>query len=116
MSSKLKSLIETRWNSVYDMLMSIISNHQELYDLLENKQVTTKSNMLGKLTCLCVNELEAICNLLAFFKNVTVAIESDKFVTLHNYWLTIRESKRVLAKEHKVRTPKRHRYRASNEM
>lgn len=94
LSSKLQSLIETRWNTVYDMLMSIIANHQELYDLLKNNP---RSNVLDKLTCLPMNEMKAICHLLEFFKNVTVAIEGDKFVTLHNYWLTLCETKRILA-------------------
>lgn len=98
MTSKLKSHVETRWNTVYDMLMSIIENYQELYDLLKAKadSATRHRNKLDKLTCLSIEELRAICKVLSFFKLVTMTVEGDQYVTLQNYWITLRELKNVL--------------------
>lgn len=93
---KLKSHIETRWNSTYDMMMSIIENYQEVFHLLQTKDSNQGSNVLDRLTCLPMNEMKAICQLLVFFKNVTSLVEGEKYVTLHNYWLTIREMKKIL--------------------
>lgn len=91
LSSKLKAHVDTRWNSAYDMMMSIIAVHQELYDLLQSKPTE-----LDKLTCLPIIDMKAICEHLAFFKNVTAVIESDKHVTLQHYWLTLHQMKRLL--------------------
>lgn len=97
LTSKLKAHVETRWNSVYDMMNSIIDNHQDLFILLQTKDENQRlSNVLSKLTCLPMNEIKAICQLLVFFKHVTTAIEGDKYVTLHSYWPTILEMKRIL--------------------
>lgn len=98
LSSKLKAHVETRWNSVHDMIDSIIVNYEDLYHLLETKQGSSSrpSNALDKITCLSVSELKAIRHLLAFFKEVTVIVEGDKIVTIHNYWITLREMKKKL--------------------
>lgn len=98
LTSKLKGHVETRWNSVYDMLISIIENYQELHHILETKQETSSrnSNVLDKLTCLSVHDMKAVCSVLVFFKNVSTAVEGDKYVTLHNYWVVLREMKKTL--------------------
>lgn len=98
LSGKLKSHVETRWNTAYDMIMSIIASHQELYELLQNKESTSSRlpNSLDKLTVLSMSDMKAMSELLVFFKNVTMAVEGDG-VTLHNYWLTLREMKRILS-------------------
>lgn len=74
LSSKLKAHVETRWNSVHDMMVSIIDNYEDLYHLLETKQESSSrpSNVLDKITCLPLNEMKVICQVLAFFKQVTM--------------------------------------------
>lgn len=75
LSSKLKAHVETRWNSVHDMLVSIIENYDELYLLLETKQESSRSsNALDKISCLSVIEMKAMVHVLAFFKQVTMVL------------------------------------------
>lgn len=65
---------------------------------MQNKQEQNSSrsaNEVEKLTCLSTAEMKAICGVLRSFKNVMMAVEGDN-VTLHNYWPTLCEMKRVL--------------------
>lgn len=94
--TKLKSHCETRWNTVYDMLYSIVINYQDLYHLLETKQEFSQKPVLDKLTRLPLNDMKDIVQFLAFFKNITTATEGDKELTLHKYWPTLLELKKVL--------------------
>lgn len=93
LTNKLKSHIDVRWNTAYDMLQSIIDSHQELYELLQSRDNT---NAMDKLTCLSVQEMRHICDLLRVFKNLTTEIEGEKQVTIHKYWLSLREMKQKL--------------------
>lgn len=97
LSSKVKAHVDTRWNTAYDMLMSIIENYNELFHLLQAKDETAGTTVLDRLTCLSLTEMKAICELLAFFKSVTSSVEGEKFVTIHTYWPALLEMKRTLA-------------------
>lgn len=63
LNSKLKSSLKkhtsTRWNSAYMMLREIISNYQEIVDVLNQKQRVVKKNVdvLKYITCLKMTEL-----------------------------------------------------------
>lgn len=98
LNTKLKSHVETRWNSAHDMMVSIIDNYQELYHLLQTKQesLSRTLDVLDKLTCLPLNNMKAMCQLLSFFELVTAAVEGDKKVTLTHYWPTLCEMKQIL--------------------
>lgn len=98
LTTKLKSHVETRWNSVHDMLISIMDNYQELHHLLETKQESSlrQANVLDKLTCLSMTDMKAICSVLVFFKQMSTAVEGEKYVTLQMYWVVLREMKKKL--------------------
>lgn len=36
------------------------------------------------------NKLKELCEFLEFFKNITTAVEGDKYVTINNVWPTLR--------------------------
>lgn len=100
MESKLKSHIETRWNSACDMLKSILENYEELKRLLQTKPENShQSAAFDKLTSINLSELKAMCEFLVLFKNLTMEIEGDKCVTLHKYWPSLIEMKNFLKSE-----------------
>lgn len=93
MTSKLKSYPETRFNYAYDMLLSICQNHTEVYNVLRDKEESSRNHrgLTEKITCLPIEKLNEICDFLKFFKDATTAIEGDKKVTLHKVWPILRE-------------------------
>lgn len=96
MVSRLKSFPETRFNYIHDMLYSIKENYQETFDILMQKEAVTRNPVTDKITCLSVDELKHICDFLCFFKEVTNAIEGEKYVTLNKVWPVLRELRSVL--------------------
>lgn len=98
LQNRLKLYVETRWNTAYDMLKSIIDNYQDVYEMLQAKEqaISTKRDLLSKLTNLPINDLRAMCDFFVFFKNATLETEGDKNVTLHKVWPVLRELKKKL--------------------
>lgn len=91
MTSKLKIFPETRFNYAHDMLESIHTNYDQVYEILvEKEQVTGKDDLTDKITCLPKDKLKTICDFLAFFKEATTEIEGDKKITIHKVWPVLR--------------------------
>lgn len=88
LKTSLKSHCETRWNTVYYMLFSIIDNYAEIYQILSEKERSSSVNkhITEKLTCLDKRVLESVCSFLELFKNISVMIEGDKYETIHQVW------------------------------
>lgn len=96
MTSKLKSFPETRFNYAHDMLQSICSNHEQVFEVLSTKGDATNNDLTDKITCLPIDKMKSICDLLVFFKNVTTTIEGDKYVTINRVWPVLRKIQSVL--------------------
>lgn len=84
MNSKLKSFPDTRFNYALDMLKSIHDNHTEVYNILRDKEESSRNSqdLTEKITCLPVNKLKEMCDFLIFFKNATTAIEGTDWILL----------------------------------
>lgn len=97
LTSKLKSYPETRFNYAYDMLISILTNRNQVFEILEAKeQLSRNKDLTDKVTCLPADKMKSICGFLAFFKELTAAIEGDKHVTLNRVWPALRELRSIL--------------------
>lgn len=86
-SPSLKKYVDTRWNTVHDMLDSVLLNYVTLSRiLLEKEEADGRSNVLGMLTSISRTDLEVICEFLAKIKIWTKQLESDKKPTLWMVW------------------------------
>lgn len=83
----LKPFSKTRWNSVYTMFKALLSaDFQRIAELLIEKQRTSNRPLLPMLTVLEKKDVQAICNFLEPFKNLSDQLEGDKMETLHFVW------------------------------
>lgn len=86
---QLVKYVETRWNTVHDMLWSVFLNYVTLSKiLLAKEEADGRSDVLGKLTCIPRIDLKAICEFLVKFKIWIKHLESDKTPTLWMVWPT----------------------------
>lgn len=84
---QLKKYVETRWNTVHDMLESVSINYVTLSKiLLEKEESDGRSDVLGMLTSISRTELEIIFEFLAKFKIWIKELESDMKPTLWMVW------------------------------
>lgn len=82
----LKSYVQTRWNTVYIMLQSIIDSYGAIFAVLEKRQNTGKREhrqCLDRIECLRKSTLLKVAQFLKPFKEWSDRIEADKEVTLH---------------------------------
>lgn len=83
----LKSYVTTRWNTVYYLLKSINQNYDEIHGLLTQKEIETKQHKYRiKLTCINQCDISVIINFLEIFTKLTLQLEGQKKITLHNVW------------------------------
>lgn len=88
-NSSIKSYCKTRWNTVYDMLKSIVSNYTKIVKVLEAKESedkTNKTKVLDKITRLPREKMEKIGEFLEFFKKLTLDIEFENKPVIHRVW------------------------------
>lgn len=108
---QLKKFVETRWNTVCDMLESVSLNYALIgKKLLEKEVADGRSNVMQKLTCITKTDLDNISEFLRKFKLWTNQLESDLqpnlwmvwpiFVSLNKY-LADRDSDTFLIQEMK---------------
>lgn len=71
LKKSLKQSIETRWNSNYDMLDSILQQHEEISTLL------LKNNQYERIAQINANTLKTVVVFLKLFKDATNDLESD---------------------------------------
>lgn len=96
-SSQLHKYVVTRWNTVFDMLSSVIINYVKLAQiLLEKEEADKNANVMGKLTIIPRMKLEEIANFLKKFKEWTKQLEHDKIPTLWMVWPTFIQLKKHL--------------------
>lgn len=75
MSKRLVSYASTRWNTIYDMLDSFISLHEEISDKIKN------SDIIGKFENIRYDTVVAVRDYLAPYKYVSKETEGDMDVT-----------------------------------
>lgn len=78
LKTSLKSAVDTRWNSNYLMIVSIIDNWDEI------KAVLTEKNYMNKLSNLSIEVLIQIRDFLKPFKIASDILESTKVPTIHH--------------------------------
>ncbi|KAJ8351976.1 hypothetical protein SKAU_G00234520 [Synaphobranchus kaupii] len=71
LKKSLKQSVETRWNSNYDMLDSILQQHEEISALL------VTNNQYEKIAQINANTLKTVVAFLKLFKDATNDLESD---------------------------------------
>lgn len=74
----LQSNVCTRWNSVYNMLCSVIRHYEKICDMLR-----ASGNRLDDLNAITLEELQILVEFLKPFKNSTDEIEATHHPTLH---------------------------------
>lgn len=87
--SSVKSYCKTRWNTVHDMLKSIVLNYSKIINILQLKESEDKSKrtkVLDKLLCLSREKMENIVDFLEFFKKITQDIEYEQKPIIHRIW------------------------------
>lgn len=97
--SSVKSYSKTRWNTVYNMLRSILVNYSKIISLLEAKESadrTKKTKVLDKITCLPRNEMEAMVEFLEFFDKCTKDIQYENKPVIHEIWPLLRRIEKHL--------------------
>lgn len=83
----LQSFIETRWNTVYYCLQSILDNYNVILEiLLEKENVSRQIHLTQKLTCLPKSEMENVANLVQIFTEISISIQGEQYETLHMVW------------------------------
>lgn len=83
----LMSHVETRWNTVYYTINSIIVNYVDTLKLLNEREVETRDySYARKITCLDENDLKSMRDFLELFTTITTDIEGEKKPTLHKVW------------------------------
>lgn len=86
---KLQKYIDSRWNTVFYTLNSIMLNYSQIAQiLLEKEQADKNSDVMHKLTVIWRNDLEIISQFLKKFKVWTNQLEADKHPTLWMFWPT----------------------------
>lgn len=99
LKTTLKSNVVTRWNSVYYMLNSINVNYDQLLEILTQKErETMKYIYVAKLSCLDRTEIIDLITFLKEFEKWSVALESEKEITLHKVWPTYCKMCKLLEK------------------
>lgn len=76
----IKSMVETRWNTVYDMVFSLFSQYNVVVNLLLAR------NKLDKIRSIVKDDLEKICNFLEFFKIKTNVLQGESDINYHLVW------------------------------
>lgn len=95
---QLKKYVDTRWNTVHDLLESVHLNYVTLGKiLLAKEEADGRSNVMDKLTSISRTDLEVICEFLKMFKVWTKQLESDLSPTLWIVWPTFISLNRHLA-------------------
>lgn len=79
----LKSYTKTRWNTVYDMLRTILCNYSNIVDILNEKDRLSNDNYVRKITVLSKYHIAGVVDFLKLFKDITDDIEGEKYATLH---------------------------------
>lgn len=84
----LQSFIETRWNTVYYCLQSILDNYNAILEILLEKENTSRPTvtLTTKLTCLPKSEMENVANLVHVFTKISISIQGEQYETLHLVW------------------------------
>lgn len=91
--SSVKSYCKTRWNTVHDMLQSIVLNYSKIFNVLQTKESedkTKKTKVLDKLLCLSREKMERLVEFLEFFKKITKDVEYENKPTIHRVWPILR--------------------------
>lgn len=84
---QLKKYVETRWNTVYDMLQSVLLNYSRIGKiLLEKEEADAVADVMSKLTVIQRPDLESICAFLIKFREWSLLLESDKAPTAWMVW------------------------------
>lgn len=97
---QLKKHVESRWNTVFNLLESVYLNYTVLGKiLLAKEEADGRSNVMGKLTCINKIELKIICDFLSKFKIWTNRLESDTKPTLWMVWPIFRALEKHLVNE-----------------
>lgn len=87
----LKSYCETRWNTVFIMLESILNCYHTVFTALENRQNSGKREhrqCIQRIECIKKSSLKQIVDFLRLFKKWSDRIEADKEVTIYHVWPT----------------------------
>lgn len=83
----LQSYIETRWNTVYYLLTSILDNYNTILQILMDRESRSeKKDLVIKLTCLSKFEMENVSKFLHIFTKMCISIQGEKYETLHLVW------------------------------
>lgn len=77
LKTTLKSMIDTRWNYVYDSFVSLINNFEQVV------QILLENNELSKLGRITKDHLNDITQFLFNFKAMTKAVEDENTFNLH---------------------------------
>lgn len=78
----LKSYIETRWNTVYYMLSSILVNFESIQAILSQRQ----DDAVLKLIRLPKVVMKTAVEFLKLFADISVHVQGEKFETIHLVW------------------------------
>lgn len=88
----LKRYVETRWNTVHNMLKSVLANYTEIGKmLLEKEEEDDQADVMPRLRALPRLELEQICSFLKKFNEWSLKLESDKLPTAWMVWVIYEE-------------------------
>lgn len=95
----LKPYVRTRWNSAFTMLDMIVTNFEDIFQILCDRQRRdSRSHCLDLIVVLKKDELIAIKDYLKHFKQITDHLEGDQYETLSMIWPTY-DSLRVMLEE-----------------
>lgn len=84
--SSVKSFCKTRWNTVHDVLKSIVLNYTKIINVLQAKEAADKSKktkVLNKILCLPRDEMENIIEFLNFFEKATNEMKANRYCIEH---------------------------------
>lgn len=87
-----QSYCDTRWNTVYIMVQSVLDSYQSIFDALEKRHSSGKprhKHCLDRIECIKKSTLMKIANFLKPFKIWTDRIEADKVETIQQVWPTL---------------------------
>lgn len=95
---QLKKFVETRWNTVHDMLESVSLNYAVIgKKLLEKEEADGRSDVMQKLTRIAKVDLDIRCEFLSKFKLWSKQLESDLQPNLWMVWPTFVSLNKYLA-------------------
>lgn len=95
---QLKKYVDSRWNTVFDMLSSVNQNYVKLAQiLLEKEEADKRADVMGKLTIIPRTALEDMAEFLKKFKYLTKQLEHETIPTLWMVWPTVLQVEKHLA-------------------